>query len=68
MNLSKFKPVKIGTEYIVKMEKFPRDVYLGVTSKGVVVETNIHLAKEVSTLQEALNLAYAFNVGISYNI
>lgn len=68
MDFSKFKPVSIGSKYVVKLEKFPKSVYLGTTSKGVVIEVGIELAREVNSLQEVIDLAYAYVLNINYKL
>ena len=68
MDLSKFKPVSIGSKYVVKLEKFSKSVYLGTTSKGVVIEVGIELAREVNSLQEVIELAYAYVLNINYKL
>jgi hypothetical protein len=68
MDLSNFKPVIIGSKYVVKLEKFSKSVYLGTTSKGVVIEVGIELAREVNSLQEVTDLAYAYVLNINYKL
>ncbi len=66
MMLTKIKPIKIGSKYIVKLEKFPKSTYLTTTSSGYVVEVGIELAKELDTLQDVTDLAYAYTMNINY--
>lgn len=64
--LTNFKPIKIGSKYVVKLEKFPKSTYLSTTTNGIVIEVSIELAKELDTLQEVIDLAYAYTMNIKY--
>ena len=66
MMLTNFKPIKIGSKYVVKLEKFTKSTYLTTTTSGYVVEVGIELAKELDTLQEVIDLAYAYTMNINY--
>lgn len=65
-DLTKFKPVRIGSKYVVKYEKFHRPVYLGTSSKGIIFECGIEFAKELDTIQEAIDLSYNYVSGDSF--
>jgi hypothetical protein len=67
MNISKYKPVKIGSRYIVRINEFPKSIYLGLTSKNKVVGVDISLATVLSTLQEVIDLSYAHHLDIVYD-
>ncbi len=67
MMLTKFKPIKIGSIYVVKLEKFSKSTYLSTTTSGIVIEVSIELAKQLDTLQEVIDLAYAYTMNIKYN-
>ena len=66
MMLTNCKPIKIGSKYVVKLEKFTKSTYLTTTTSGYVVEVGIELAKELDTLQEVIDLAYAYTMNINY--
>lgn len=67
MMLTNFKPIKIGSKYVVKLEKFTKSTYLTTTTSGYVVEVGIELAKELDTLQDVTDLAYAYTMNIKYS-
>lgn len=66
MSLSNVTPVKVGNKYLARVSKPFKYIYLTTTSKGLVIECGIELAKELDTVQEVIDLGYAYFMGSKY--